>query len=241
MYIDRLTISESHSKEWPFNIAPVQQIAEAGLTFSSPVTFFAGENGVGKSTLLEAIAEACRIDVRGGHGGRRYNNAPPRGDIGQRMHIQGSLARSPRKASATFFLRAETALGVFQFMSDNGVPGYGDNHLGRVSHGEGFMQVMQARLCKPGLWLLDEPEAALSFSSCMELLAILHSAAQTGTQVICATHSPLLLALPGAKILKLSPTGIVQAKWMDLELVRNWRGFMEAPSSYLSILLDRPA
>ena len=151
------------------------------------------------------------------------------------MKLQRSpVGRSMRgRRTKGFFLRAETATQVFDYMSSHQVPGYGDRHLSTVSHGESFMQVIEGRFTEPALYLLDEPEAALSFNSCLRLIALLVAVAEAGAQVICATHSPLLAAVPAATIYELSERGIEEVAWEDLELVGHWRRFMNQPESYL--------
>lgn len=220
---------------WPFTIPAVNQVVTNGLMLSKPITVLVGENGSGKSTILEAIAEAYGLDVRGGHGGRKYSSSVPKGPLGRALEIEltktgGGLRRHNTPG---FFLRSETAQGVFEFMSDHGVPGYGERHLARVSHGEGYLQVLEGRFNRPGLYLLDEPEAGLSFTSCLRLVQVLQELPSKGGQVILATHSPILAAIPGVTILELSPKGISEVAWKDLELVDNWKRFMERPSFYL--------
>jgi predicted ATPase len=111
-------------------------------------------------------------------------------------------------------------------------------HLLEISHGESFLQVFRARFNEPGLYLLDEPEAALSFSSCLTLMAVLRELVGRGGQVICATHSPLLASHPDAEIFELTDDGIARAKWQELSLVQHWREYLAEPSRYLRHLLD---
>jgi predicted ATPase len=212
----------------------VRTIAEVGLHFEKPLTFFVGENGSGKSTLVEAIAQAFGIDTRGGHGGRKYATNDEPNELGSMIVLRPPLG--DRRRIRSFFLRVETALGVLEFMSESGVSGYGDRHAAEVSHGESFLQVIEGRFEGPGLYLLDEPESALSFRSCLALMATLHDLAGTGSQIICSTHSPLLTALPGATILELSESGIVRKDW--LELVQRWTEFLQDPGRYLRYLLE---
>jgi len=206
-----------------------------GLRFHGPITILVGENGSGKSTIIEAIAEAYGLDVRGGHGGRRYASSVPKGSLGSALTLKlTKTGQSTRRRNAPgFFLRTETALGVFEFMSSVGIPGYGDRHLANVSHGESYLQVLESRFNQPGLYLLDEPEAGLSFTSCLQLMQTLQELPGVGGQVILATHSPLLAAIPGASILELGPSGISSTTWTKLELVDSWRRFMENPDFYL--------
>jgi predicted ATPase len=227
--------------EWPFYLPAIRQIIEHGLAFSSPLTFIVGENGAGKSTLVEAIAEAYGLDVRGGHGGRQYAS-PNAGKSPLSNHLKLELTpmgyRTKSKNAQGFFLRSETAMGVFEYMSNRGVEGYGNNHLGEISHGEGYIQVFLAdRFQKRGLYLLDEPEAPLSFNSCLLLAEQLRRIVQQGSQVICATHSPIITALPSADILEISEQGIHKKKWQELELTQHWQRFMGHPAVYLNNLV----
>ena len=121
--------------------------------------------------------------------------------------------------------------------SNHGVSGYGDLHLGEVSHGEGYLQVLGERFGSNGLLLLDEPEAGLSYTACLSLMQSLEATARAGGQVICAMHSPLLTALPNADIWLLSAEGIERTRWADLELVADWRVFLANPESVLRNLL----
>ncbi len=224
---------------WPFDLPPVRQVVERGLVFTTPVTFLVGENGTGKSTLVEALAEAYGIDVRGGHGARRYASPLEKSALGANLRLTmapgGRGMRGSSKAKG-YFLRAESAMQVFEHMT--GLPGYGDRDLREVSHGEGFLQVVEGRFTGPGLYLLDEPESALSFGSCLRLLATLDALADAGGQIVCATHSPLLAALPGATIWELGEFGIRTSRWDELQLVDHWRRFLARPDAYLHPLTD---
>jgi len=236
----RIPSSAAVRSEWPFSIPGVRQIVDEGLHFESSITFLVGENGSGKSTLVEAIAEAYGIDVRGGHGGRRYGTAEPISPLGKVMELR-LAPRSERgwiRKGEGFLLRSETAFGVFQFMSDKGVSGYGETHLGRLSHGEGYLQVLNGRFKEPGLLLMDEPEAPLSFQSCLALIRVLKESVTYGSQIICATHSPILAATPGAMIIELSESGLRRVEWDELEMVDHWRHYLDRPGSYLRHLED---
>ena len=140
--------------------------------------------------------------------------------------------RSKRKG---FFLRAETAFEMMNAVS--GRLGYWDADTSEMSHGEGFMTVFTEMFSEPGLYLMDEPEAALSFTSCLQLVALLHQLSGSGAQIICATHSPILAAIPGADIIELSDTGTRRTRWEELTLVDHWRRYLTDPSSYLRHLI----
>jgi predicted ATPase len=106
-----------------------------------------------------------------------------------------------------------------------------------MSHGESFLAVLRTRFDLPGLYCLDEPEAALSFSSTLGLISTLHRIAEEGGQVLCATHSPVLAALPGATILEVGDWGYRRTTWDELELVEHWRSYLAAPGRYLRHVL----
>jgi predicted ATPase len=130
-----------------------------------------------------------------------------------------------------FFLRSETALDVFQRL------GYGEGYTA-VSHGESYLQAFNDWFSVKGLYLLDEPEAALSFTACLSLIAAMDRVVKEGGQVICATHSPLLASMPGADILELTEEGLRRTEWGDLELVQHWKRYLGDPGRYLRQVLD---
>ncbi len=228
---------DAHDKGWPFDIPAVRQLQEQGLALTHPVTFLVGENGVGKSTLLEAVAEAYRIDVRGGHAGRRYGSRLPRGVLGQSLvlHFTPTVSTVDRRRHGYFF-RSETALGVLEFMSNHGVSGYGNAHLGEVSHGEGTLQVARGRFTTAGLYILDEPESGLSFQSSLELIQMLKGLVSSGGQVICATHSPVLCSMPNAEVIELGSDGLKSVRWDQLKLVKDWQDYLASPERFLKQL-----
>jgi predicted ATPase len=234
VFVDEIRVPHWDRGSWPFTVPAIRALAESGISFTSPVTFLVGENGSGKSTIVEAIAEVFRIDVRGGHGGRQWASPLERGVLSQQLQLLPPIAR--RKGIKSFFLRSETAKGVLESMSDLGVQGYGERHNAVVSHGESFLQVLEGRFTDTGLYLLDEPEAPFSFRSCLALISVLDELARGGSQIICATHSPLLTSLAGAQILELSDDGISPREWRDLDLTTNWIRFLEEPASYLKYL-----
>ena len=246
MFAERLSeerdlVSDDERGQWPFTIPCVAAIARDGLELRRPVTFLVGENGSGKSTLVEAIAEAAGLDARGGRAGRKYGNQRPRTRLGEVMRLgltrEGAKmrlrARNKRKG---YFLRAETLFGLAEVVS--GLPGYWPEDLSSISHGEGFLAVFQAMFSEPGLYLMDEPEAALSFRSCLRLIALMHQLGQTGAQVICATHSPVLAATPGADIIEVGDHGYQHSTWAGLELTDHWRRYLAGPEQYLRHLLE---
>lgn len=107
-----------------------------------------------------------------------------------------------------------------------------------MSHGEGFLTAFSTMFQEPLLYLMDEPEAALSFMSCLRLVGLVHRLGNIGAQVICATHSPILASTPGADIIEIGEHGSRRIEWQDLELVDHWRRYMENPSFYLRHIVE---
>lgn len=200
---------------------------DQGLELPAGVTLLVGENGSGKSTLVEAVAMAFGLAAEGGtrnvQQGTRATESP--------LHRWITLERSPGAPRWGFFLRAETMHGYFT--RQESFRGERDPTFHEMSHGESFLEVLRTRFTSPGLYCLDEPEAGLSFSAQLALVATLHDLAAGGAQVLCATHSPLLAGLPGAHILEVGPWGIREAAWEDLEMVTHWQRYLDGPLRYL--------
>ncbi len=226
---------------WPYSVPCVAELAEHGLTFESPITFLVGENGSGKSTLTEAIAEGFKLDAHGGRAGRKYGNDRPTTPLGDVLKLETTAAGSrmlggPRNKKKGFFLRAETAFGLMNTVS--GIRGYWDEDTSTMSHGEGFLTVFHEMFDAAGFYVMDEPESALSFTSCLRLVTLMHQLARTGAQVVCATHSPILAATPGADIIEITDEGTRRTRWDKLELVDHWRRYLDNPDAYLRHIVE---
>lgn len=212
------------------------------IRFERPVTFLVGENGSGKSTLLEAIAVAAGFHIRSGGRNQRYD------DGGETPALAAALelAWLPKTASG-FFLRAESFFDFAGYLdtlnqSDPRALGpYGGRSLKMQSHGESFLALFRHRVGE-GLYLLDEPEAALSPSRQLSLLRILHDLeVAEESQFVVATHSPILLAYPGATILSLDDGRLTRVAYRDTEHYRLTRDFLSDPERYLHHLFaERP-
>ncbi|WP_454852696.1 AAA family ATPase [Promicromonospora soli] len=224
---------------WPWTVPAVAEIAAHGVRLNSKIVILMGANGSGKSTLLEAIAEGYGLDVRGGHGGRKYASTVETSPLGEAIMLDRTPAGSgmTRRHAKGFYLRAETAFGMLEYMTGAGMPGYGDKPSWEVSHGESYLQAVMGRFDGPGLYLLDEAEGPLSFESTLQLLYRLQDvAAEHATQVIYATHSPMVAALPGAQILEMTEHGIAERKWADLESVALWKRFLGRPDRFFDAM-----
>lgn len=226
---------------WPFTVPCVAQLVEGGLEFVRPVTFLVGDNGSGKSTVVEAIAEGFRLDSEGGRASRRTGRPEPRKTaLGEVLRLDTTAAGSrmlagPRLKRKGFFLRAETAFSMTENLG--GVPGYWAEDTSAMSHGEGFVTMFGAMMDAPGFYVMDEPEAALSFTTCLHLVVLMHELGESGAQVVCATHSPILAAMPGADIVELGEHGFRRTTWDELSLVDHWRRYLESPQAYLRRLI----
>jgi predicted ATPase len=200
----------------------------------------AGDNGTGKSTLLEAIAEAMGFAAQGGELERAGElPAVPRAVLGGALHPVLSHAK-PRTG---YFLRAESFFNVAAAIDGGGqyapdLSLYGEVPLHQQSHGQSFLALAANRFAGENLYILDEPEAALSVSGALALLAIVVRAARAGAQFVIATHSPVLLACPEASIYELRDDGFGSCAYDDLEAVRLTRGFLAAPDRYIQAALD---
>src|SRR3954466_948325 len=223
---------------FPFDVPAVEQVERLRLT--APVTLLAGDNGTGKSTLIEAIAEAIGFAAEGGEL-ERGGGLP----AVPRPVFEGALqpVLTSSKPRTGYFLRAESFFNIANFVdrgdtfSPDG-PLYGGVPLHEQSHGESFLALAANRFAGEGLYVLDEPEAALSVGGALALLAVVATAARAGAQFIIATHSPILLACPGAAIYELTTDGISPCAYYDLDTVRLARGFLQAPERYLRAALD---
>lgn len=217
-------LAPADRRSWPATLPPVRQVLEEGLDLS-PVTVLTGENGTGKSTLVEAVAAAYGLNPEGGSTGAMH--ATRRSESPLADHLQ--LVRGAGAARSGFFLRAETMHGFYTYLEDVGV----GTPLHERSHGESFLDLVVERVRIRGLWVLDEPESALSLSGCLALLGLLRDLVAGGSQVILSTHSPVLCAFPGADLLELGAWGIRRSSYDDLDLVRTWRAFLDGPERFL--------
>ena len=219
---------------WPMTIPAVTQLAREGLVLGQGVTFLVGENGSGKSTLVEAVAMAFGLNPEGGSKSSRHATRSTESPLGAALRLQRGLSAS----RWGFFLRAETMHGWYSYIEQNPNPRNPDPRFHELSHGESFLALLESRFEGGGLYCLDEPEAALSFSSTLALVAVLQRVVAQQGQVLCATHSPVLAALPGARILEVGDWGLRETTWADLELVGHWRRFLDTPQAYLRHLDD---
>ena len=200
------------------------------LQFKKPVTFFVGENGSGKSTLLEAIAIAYGFNPEGGTRNYHFSTKDTHSDLCNAIR----LIRNPSKPRWGYFLRAESFYNVATAEEEYAEISK-DYH--RKSHGESFLAVAQDNFNGNGMYLLDEPEAALSPMRILTLIAEIDRLVKENSQFIIATHSPMLMAMPNAQILELRDDGIQAVQYSDTEHFRTMRDFLNNPEKVLHYLL----
>jgi len=224
---------------YPFSIPAIRQLDE--LDLDPKVTFLIGDNGSGKSTLIEAIAILAGFNAEGGSRNFNFKTRSSESPLHTVMRPVRGVAR-PRDG---FFLRAESYFNVATEIErlDGGTRGsiinsYGGVSLHEQSHGESFIALAMHRFGGQGLYILDEPEAALSPQRQLTLLSIMHDLVEDrGSQFIIATHSPILLACPGARIYELDEAGFNECDYDALDVVRLTRGFLDDPERYLRAAL----
>lgn len=221
----------------------VRQLKKQGeLRFSKAVTFLVGENGTGKSTLLEAIAVAYGFNAEGGT--RNFTFSTNRTHSELYRYLILSKKAHPKDG---FFLRAESFYNMATNIDEMDrepsfgakvINSYGGVSLHEQSHGESFLALVHNRFGGHGLYLLDEPEAALSPSRLMTLIAEIHGLVKADSQFIIATHSPILMAYPGAEVYELSEDGICSVDYRQTEHYRLTRRFLENPDQMMHYLIN---
>lgn len=229
-----------NEEAYPFFLTAVRTWEK--LELHEKVTFLVGENGTGKSTLVEAIAISAGFNAEGGSRNLGFSTAQAHSNLYEHLR----LSKSPRKIRDGFFLRAESyfnvATQIDKLDSEPGGPpiinSYGGTSLHKMSHGESFMALLEERFGGNGFYVLDEPEAALSPQRQFAFLTRLHELVEEGSQFVIATHSPILLAYPNAWIYEMTEQGPSKTVWDALDHVDQTRQFLNHKDTFISALLD---
>jgi predicted ATPase len=226
--------------EYPFNIPVIASFQSLEVT--RPVCFFVGENGTGKSTLLEAVAAHYGFGREGGSRNYAFETTASVRSIDPLVKAL-RLAFTAR-TGAGFYLRAESFFNVASYVDQVGATeAYGGRSLHDQSHGESFLSLIRNRFRGPGFYVLDEPEAALSPQRQLSFLVLLHDAVKDsrgGAQFLIATHSPILLAFPNAQILSFDGESIHEIAYKDSQPFQLVSRFMAAPERYMNALFSNP-
>jgi predicted ATPase len=218
---------------YPFCVPAIRYLHR--LEFHPAITFFVGENGSGKSTLLEALALKLGFNAEGG--GKNFQFATR--ETHSSLHEFIQIERGFGHATDHYFLRAESFYNLASEIDNLGLQyGYGQKSLHAQSHGEAFLSLLTNRLQGDGIYLFDEPEAALSPQRQLSVLTLLHRLVYHQSQLVIATHSPILLAYPHARIYQFATEGITEIKYTDTEQYQGTRDFLDRHERMLEILLS---
>lgn len=218
--------------EYPFSVPVIRNLDE--LVFDAQVTFLIGENGSGKSTLIEAIAIACGFNAEGGSKNFNFETRSETSPLYQLMRV----VRGHKRPTDGYFLRAESFFNVATEIDQRQLASYyGGRSLHEMSHGEAFLTLLNDRLLGGGLYLFDEPEAALSPMRQMAMVTRIHELVGDASQLIIATHSPILMAYPGAQILEIVDGELRRVQYEETEHYQVMRQFFLQRERMLRILL----
>ena len=246
LYIRRMSLPEPLPKGSYLNRLPVvKHLAECGIDFHRQVTFFVGENGSGKSTLIEALAVSQGFNPEGGTKNFCFSTENSHSELCDYLRV----ARGFLYPKDGFFLRAESFYNVASNIDQldrepgSGAPiitSYGGVSLHRQSHGESFLALVENRFSGHGLYILDEPEAALSPRGIIRLMQNIDELVGKDSQFIISTHSPMLLTFPGAEIYQIQDDGIVSLPFKETNHYRTTVRFLQNPESAIEDILGRP-
>lgn len=223
-------------EQYPFSLPAIRHLDR--LALHPKVTFIIGENGTGKSTLLEAIAIAWGFNPEGGS--RNFNFATRASHSELCDFIR--LGKGVSRPTDGYFLRAESFFNVATEIEKLGgglIGAYGGRSLHEQSHGESFLALLVHRFRGDGLYILDEPEAALSPTRQMAVITRIHELVESGSQFVIATHSPIIMAYPDAAIYELTPEGIRQVEYTETEHYFVTREFLNRRERMLEVLMGR--
>ena len=234
LYIRRMSLIDLPPKEsYLIRLPVVKHLAEQGLDFHKQVTFFVGENGSGKSTLIEALAVSQGFNAEGGTKNFNFHTA----DTHSELYRHLCVARGVIYPKRGFFLRAESLYNVATNIEESEIEEYYGGSLHHRSHGESFLALIEGKFGGNGLYILDEPEAALSPRGIIRMMQRMHQLAAEDSQFIISTHSPMLLAFPDAEIYEIRDKGIVSVPYYQTDHYRTTVRFLQNPESAIEDIL----
>src|SRR5580698_6517735 len=214
------------------------------LNLTKNVTFFVGENGSGKSTLLEGIAERCGFSLRGGNRNHNMNTGHRFNGYESAIARDLTVAWNPNRVGDGFFMRAESFFNFASYIDELAVDSprifqaYGGRSLHEQSHGESFLSLFNNQF-ESGIYILDEPEAALSPARILAFMSVIHQLDKSGrAQFLIATHSPMLICYPGATIYQFDESGVRETGYEDTEHFYLTKSFLANPALYLRHLME---
>jgi predicted ATPase len=214
------------------------------LELKTNITFFVGENGSGKSTLLEGVAEQCGFSLRGGNRNHNFNTGHRFERYESALTEDLQLGWTPRRITEGFFMRAESFFNFASYIDELAVDSpriynaYGGRSLHEQSHGESFLALFGNQF-EAGIYILDEPEAALSPARILAFMAVINQLDKSGrAQFLIATHSPMLICYPGASIYQFGGEGVRETRYEDTEHFYLTKSFLDNPATYLRHLME---
>jgi len=227
--------------EYPLSLNVIKNLQRTLL--HPNVTFIVGENGSGKSTLLEALAITQGFNPEGGSVNFTFETRNSHSNLDQYLRV----AKTSKQPQTGFFLRAESFFNVateiekLDSIPSNGrkiIDSYGGKSLHEQSHGESFFSLMKYRFGSNGLYILDEPEAALSPNRQLSMLTLIHDLVKEGSQFIISTHSPILLSYPNSTIYEITDEGLSKKEYKETQTYEISKRFLDQPEKMLDVLLD---
>lgn len=236
----QLDLPENAPTGYPFDIPTIRNFKK--MTFHPKVTYLIGENGMGKSTLLEAIAVNLGFNAEGGSKNFNFDTQATHSNL----HNYLRISKGVHKMRDGFFLRSESFYNLASEIDSRDsepeggghiIDSYGGKSLHQQSHGESFWALFMNRFGGSGLYILDEPESALSITRQMAMLAQMDKLVNQRSQFIITTHSPIILAYPDATIYQMTPEGIDKVKYKETDTYQLYKGFLDNPGQMTSILL----